>query len=135
MSSSNNLIESPDYLHFKHKYGFLKNFTELYRAFFWACQQREIDINHERCDKFFMKYIDNMGLKVRFDQTIIDPRLFTITIKPTKGGTTAIYNHINAGRIYQHQPFFIPLITIQGLTHCSLEIDGVVFTLELEDIH
>ncbi len=132
MSSTNNLTESPDYLHFKHKYGFLKNFTELYQALFWACQQRELKVNHERCDKFFLKYIDNMGLKVRFDQAIIDPRSFTITIEPIKGGTRAVYNRINAGRVHQHQPLFIPLIAIKDLAAASLTIGDVIYSIELE---
>ena len=126
------MTESPDYLHFKHKFGFIENFTQLYQAFYWSCQQKEVEISHQKCDNFFMKYIENMGIEHEFKKAIIDPRAFTIQIYDKYGVYTADKQHINAGRLYEHQKEFIPLIDIKGLTECSLTIDGITYTLKLE---
>lgn len=124
--------ETPDFLHFKHKFGFLENFIELYKAFFWACEQRDIKIDHQKCDTFFMKYIENMGFEPEFAKAIIDPRSFTIQIDHADFGPPTVITKVNAGRLHQHQKEFLPLINIKGLTECSLTIDGNVYSLKLE---
>ncbi len=124
--------ETPDYLHFKHKYGFLANFTQLYQAFFWSCKQREIEISHKRCDKFFTKLIENLGLDVEFKQANIDPRSFTLEIE-VEGGATAVHHNINAGRLLVINPTFIPLIALKGFTECSITLNGIKNTLTLEE--
>lgn len=132
MPTTKPMLETPDYLHFKHKFGFIHNFTELYQAFYWSCRQREIDIDHKKCNLFFMKYIENMGIEHEFKKAIIDPRSFTYQIS-IDGKAGATHRHINAGRLYSFQPLFIPLIDINNLTECSLTIDGITHTLTLEE--
>lgn len=127
------ILESPDYLHFKHKFGFLHNFTELYQAFYWSCRQKEIAIDHQRCDTFFMKYIENMNIQHEFEKANIDPRVFTVKIHDKYGVYQTDANHINAGRLHEFQKEFLPLIDIHGLTECSLKIDGFTYTLTLEE--
>ncbi len=127
------MTETPDYLHFKHKFGFIRNFTELYQAFYWSCHQREIEIDHNRCEKFFMNYIKGMGFETEFKRANIDPRSFSIEISYTDSGPPAKLTKVNAGRLYKYQKNFLPLIAIKGLTECSLTIDGNVYKLKLEE--
>lgn len=131
--STRPMEETPDFLHFKHKFGFLENFIQLYQAFFWSCQQRDVDIDHQKCDNFFMNYIENMGFQVEFKKAIIDPRSFTIQTNFADFKPGATHMHINAGRLHEYQKEFLPLIDIKGLTECSLTIDGNVYTLKLEE--
>ncbi len=127
------MLESPDYLHFKHKFGFLENFTQLYQAFYWSSRQLEKDISFKRCDTFFMQYMKNMGIEHEFEKAVIDPRSFTVRIKTINNQAGIEHKRINAGRLHAHQPEFIPLIAIPGLTAASLTIDGITYSLELEN--
>jgi len=115
------LDNNAHYLHFRYRFGFVDNFTAIYKAYIARCKADDIDLSFDKTESFFQKFIKLMGLEAEFKTRTIDPRTFELEIitfrpydkSPSNNGVEK-YECISAGQLMIKAPCLISIIAKDG---------------------
>ncbi len=124
------------YLHFKHNYGWLDGFVELYNAYLAKISSLGQNYDLDKMDRFFQSYTKALGLEPELKKRRIDMRKFSLSIehKVDIGGiikNPTIYKSLYAGELLVKTPDLIPFISLVSFISVTYENKLAIYTLKL----
>ncbi len=124
------------YLHFKHNYGWLDGFTNLYNAYINKLTSIDMEMDIKKADAFFKAYVKNIGLEPEMIKRKIDDRQFSLTIhhKVDIGGiikNPTVYESLYAGELLLKAPDLVAFVRLANFVSVTYENTLETYTLTL----